>query len=197
MSGVREAAKAALRVAAKAARAEARARHGAGAEAAIAACGIGFAFPGAGAGRVVSVYLPIGEEIDPLPLAGRLRAEGWRTALPVMVGKDRPLVFRAWESGDPLEARMWGIREPAADRPALEPDLLLVPLLAFDAAGWRLGYGGGYYDRSLAGLRARKPAVAIGLAFDEQRVDAVPHSDYDQRLDWVLTPRGPHRCIES
>ena len=72
-----------------------------------------------------------------------------------------------------------------------EPDILLVPLLAFDRAGWRLGYGGGFYDRTLRGLRARKPIVAVGLAYDEQQVDAVPHLDYDERLDWVLTPSGP------
>ena len=94
---------------------------------------------------------------------------------------------------------VWGIAEPKPDKPALEPDILLVPLLAFDAAGWRLGYGGGYYDRTLRGLRARKPVVAVGIAFDEQQVDAVPHLDYDERLDWVLTPSGairsePARC---
>jgi 5-formyltetrahydrofolate cyclo-ligase len=70
-----------------------------------------------------------------------------------------------------------------------------VPLLAFDAAGWRLGYGGGFYDRTLRRLRARKAIVAVGLAYDEQRIDAVPHLDYDERLDWVLTPSGPIRCV--
>ena len=76
----------------------------------------------------------------------------------------------------------------------VEPDILLVPLLAFDAQGRRLGYGGGFYDRTLAGLRARKRIVAVGLAYDEQQIDEVPHLDYDQRLDWVLTPSGPMRC---
>jgi 5-formyltetrahydrofolate cyclo-ligase len=71
--------------------------------------------------------------------------------------------------------------------------VLLVPLLAFDPMGYRLGYGGGFYDRTLAKLRKRQGVIAIGLAFDEQRVDAVPHVDYDQRLDWVLTPSGPLR----
>jgi 5-formyltetrahydrofolate cyclo-ligase len=76
----------------------------------------------------------------------------------------------------------------------LEPDILLVPLLAFDGRGRRLGYGGGFYDRTLAGLRARKPIAAVGLAYDEQRIDEVPHLDYDEMLDWVLTPSGPMRC---
>jgi 5-formyltetrahydrofolate cyclo-ligase len=89
---------------------------------------------------------------------------------------------------------VWDIPEPKPERPAVEPDILLVPLLAFDDAGRRLGYGGGFYDRTLTGLRARKASVAVGLAYDEQRIDAVPHLDYDQQLDWVLTPSGPIRC---
>ena len=88
----------------------------------------------------------------------------------------------------------WGIAEPLPDKPVLEPDVVLVPLLAFDATGYRLGYGGGFYDRTLARLRAIKPVVAVGIAYDELKVDAVPHLDYDQRLDWVLTPSGPLRC---
>jgi 5-formyltetrahydrofolate cyclo-ligase len=71
-----------------------------------------------------------------------------------------------------------------------------VPLLACDRQGWRLGYGGGFYDRTLAGLRARRAVTAVGVGFDEQLIDAVPHLDYDQRLDWVLTPSGPLRCGE-
>ncbi len=72
--------------------------------------------------------------------------------------------------------------------------MVLVPLLAVDREGWRLGYGGGFYDRTLQGLRARKPIIAIGLAYEEQVVDAVPHLDYDEPLDWVLTPAGAVRC---
>ena len=97
---------------------------------------------------------------------------------------------------DAMNKAVWGIAEPKADKPALEPDIVLVPLLAFDAAGRRLGYGGGYYDRTLRGLRARKPIVAVGLAYDAQRIDAVPHLDYDERLDWVLRPSGPLRCAD-
>jgi 5-formyltetrahydrofolate cyclo-ligase len=93
-----------------------------------------------------------------------------------------------------MDSGVWGIAEPKGDKLELEPDVLLVPLLAFDAAGWRLGYGGGFYDRTLRALRAHKRIVAVGLAYDEQKVDAVPHLDYDERLDWVLRPSGPIRC---
>ncbi len=143
---------------------------------------------------VVSAFLAIGEEIDPAPLLAVLQGEGYRPALPVMVAKAQPLMFRAWSPGDPLRTVQWGIREPEEGAPAVQPDLLLVPLLAFDRSGHRLGYGGGYFDRTLAQLRAAKPIVAIGLAFSAQEVDDVPHLDYDQRLDWVLTPEGPIRC---
>ena len=123
-----------------------------------------------------------------------LHAEGCRLALPVMVGKGKPLVMRAWTPGDAMDAAAWGIAEPLPDKPEVEPDIVLTPLLAFDANGFRLGYGGGFYDRTLAKLRAKKPVVAVGVAYDEQRVDAVPVESYDQRLDWVLTPSGPLRC---
>lgn len=144
----------------------------------------------------LSGYLAIAGELDPLTLMERCRAAGAALALPVVVGKGAPLVFRAWTSGDPLAGRAWGIREPIESAPELVPDLLLVPLLAVDRAGWRLGYGGGFYDRTIRALRAWKPIVAIGIAFDEQIVDAVPHSVYDERLDWVLTPSGPIDCRE-
>lgn len=144
--------------------------------------------------RIVSSFFAMGSEINPGPLETVLRRRGHRIALPVMVGRGKPLVFRLWNPGDPLVERIWGIREPTADAPDVDPDIVIVPLLAFDAAGWRLGYGAGFYDRTLSELRARKPIIAVGFAFDEQRVDAVPHLDYDERLDWVVTPTGAHRC---
>lgn len=146
------------------------------------------------AAPVVSGFLAIGEEIDPAPLMAGLQADGCLLALPVMVGKSEPLAFRTWSPGAPLVARMWGIREPGPEAPLLEPDVLLVPLLAFDRTGHRLGYGGGYYDRTLRDLRRRRAVLAVGLAFSCQVVDAVPHLDYDERLDWVLTPEGPISC---
>ncbi len=143
---------------------------------------------------VVSGFSAIRDEIDPRQLLLRLAGEGHRLALPVMQGKGRPLLFRAWAPGDKMGKAQWGIAEPLPDQPEVYPDVVLVPLLAFDAQGYRLGYGGGFYDRSLAGLRAKKPVIAVGIGYDELKIDAVPHLDYDQRLDWVLTPSGPLRC---
>ena len=188
-------AKMAMRAAAKMARADAYRRDGGRAAGALAAYGIAFA--GVAAPAVVSGFLPIGEEIDPAPLLARLLGEGFLTSLPVMEGKGRPLVFRAWMPGEALSEVTWGIREPLPSAPLVDPDVVLGPLLAFDAQGYRLGYGGGFYDRTLARLRAIKRVVSIGLAYDEQKVDAVPHLDYDERLDWVLTPSGPLRCCGS
>jgi 5-formyltetrahydrofolate cyclo-ligase len=184
-----------MRREAKTARSRAFAAHGPGASESIARHGIGFAARPAPA--VVSGFLAIGDEIDPTPLMQRLEGEGYRLCLPVMEGKGKPLVFRAWSPGEPLAETMWGIREPLPEAEVLDPDIVLGPLLAFDAAGYRLGYGGGFYDRTLARLRALKPIVSIGIAFDEQKVDAVPHVDYDQRLDWILTPSGPLKCATA
>ena len=161
---------------------------------AVAAHGLGFLrLPQRRA--VVSGFSSLPDEFRAWPLLRRLHAEGHALAMPVMQGKSLPLVFRAWAPGDAMDKVVWGIAEPKADKPVLEPDIVLVPLLAFDATGRRLGYGGGYYDRTLRGLRARKRIVAVGLAYDEQQVDAVPHLDYDERLDWVLRPSGPLRCV--
>ena len=159
---------------------------------AVAEQGLGFLQPQPGA--IVSAFASLPGEFRVWPLLRRLHGEGFALALPVMQGKGKPLMFRAWKPGDATDSGVWGIAEPKADQPALEPDILLVPLLAFDRLGQRLGYGGGFYDRTLHGLRVRKAIVAVGLAYAEQQVDAVPHLDYDQRLDWVLTPSGPIRC---
>lgn len=184
--------KKAMRRQAKLTRNDAFARHGHDASAAIAAHGIAFA--GRPAPAIVSGFLAIGDEIDPTPLMQRLLGEGYRLSLPVMEGKGKPLVFRSWSPGEPLAETMWGIREPLPEAEVVDPDIVLGPLLAFDTEGYRLGYGGGFYDRTLAKLRALKPIVSIGIAFDEQKVDAVPHVDYDERLDWILTPTGPLKC---
>lgn len=139
---------------------------------------------------IISAYYPMAGEIWPLRLMAALKAKGHALALPVMQGKADPLLFRAWSPGDDLIAGVWGIRQPAPSQPAVLPDILLVPLLAFDRKGYRLGYGGGYFDRTLRDLRQRKPILAVGLGLDELEVDAVPHLDYDERLDWILTPSG-------
>jgi len=181
-----------LRAAAKLARAAAFAHDAAAAAGRLAAHGLGFA--GIDGAATVSGFNAIGEEISPLPLLARLASAGHPLCLPVMAGRGLPLVFRSWTPGDQTSAAVWGIGEPLPSAPAVEPDVMLVPLLAFDARGYRLGYGGGFYDRTIAQLRNQKPVLTIGIAFDEQRVESVPHVDYDQRLDWVLTPSGPLRC---
>lgn len=173
-------------------RAAAFAAHGEAAGKALAAHGL--AFLALQPGTVISGFSAIRDEIDPLPLLARLNSEGHRLGLPVMEGKGKPLVFRAWAPGDEMGKVQWGIAEPLPDKPVLEPDVVLVPLLAFDTAGFRLGYGGGFYDRTLQRLRGLKPVVAVGIAYDELKVDAVPHQSYDEPLDWVLTPSGPLRC---
>jgi 5-formyltetrahydrofolate cyclo-ligase len=185
--------KRAARTRALARRASAFAAHGATAGESLAAHGLSFLQIAPGA--VVSGFSAIRDEIDPAALLARLGGEGYRLCLPVMQGKGLPLVFRAWSPGDAMGKVQWGIAEPLPDKPVLEPDVVLVPLLAFDATGYRLGYGGGFYDRTLARLRATKPVIAIGVAYDELKVDAVPHQVYDQPLDWVLTPSGPLRCL--
>ena len=185
--------KRAARTRALARRAAAFAAHGPAAGASLAAHGLSFLDLAPGA--IVSGFSAIRDEIDAAPLLARLHAAGHPLGLPVMQGKGLPLVFRAWSPGDAMGTAQWDIAEPLPDKPVLEPDVVLVPLLAFDAAGHRLGYGGGFYDRTLARLRAIKPVVAVGVAYDELKVDAVPHRSYDQPLDWVLTPSGPLRCL--
>jgi 5-formyltetrahydrofolate cyclo-ligase len=159
----------------------------------LAARGLGF-LPSLASGSVVSGFASMPDELRAWPLLRRLNKDGYRLCLPVMQGKGKPLIFRAWQPGDAMDQGVWGIAEPKADKLELEPDVLIVPLLAFDVAGRRLGYGGGFYDRTLRSLRSRKSIVAVGLSYDEQKIDAVPHLDYDERLDWVLTPSGPIRC---
>ena len=138
---------------------------------------------------VVSGFWPIKEEIDIRPLLVELSNEGCQLALPVVQGKGLPLIFRAWRPGDPLEAGVFGTLQPSAKREVMEPDALIVPLLACDEEGWRLGYGGGFYDRTLAGLRAKKTITAVGVGFNDQLVPQVPHGPSDQRLDWLLTDK--------
>ena len=186
--------KRALRAWAKSQRANYTAAQKAQAAGAIADLGLGF-LPAHSATAVVSGFAPLADEFRLWPLLRRLAGEGVPLALPALQGKGNPLLFRAWRPGDETAPGVWGIAEPTPDKPSVEPDILLVPLLAFDLAGWRLGYGGGFYDRTLRRLRADKPVLAVGIAYTEQRVDAVPHLDYDERLDWVLTPSGPIRCV--
>ena len=145
-------------------------------------------------GAVVSGFSPLKSEISPLPLLRRLADAGVQLALPVVVGRGQPLIMREWSFGAPLNSGVWGIREPPADARQVFPDILIVPLLAFDRTGHRIGYGAGYYDMTIARLRAMKPVVAIGIAFAAQEIAAVPATPRDARLDLVLTEHGVIDC---
>jgi 5-formyltetrahydrofolate cyclo-ligase len=140
-------------------------------------------------GTIVSGFSPLKSEINPVPLMRKLSDAGARLALPVVAGKGRPLTMRAWAFGQPRDSGVWGIREPTPDAPEVAPDILLVPLLAFDRTGNRIGYGAGYYDMTIAGLRALKPVTAVGIAFSVQEIPSVPVTPRDARLDLVLTER--------
>ena len=137
-------------------------------------------------GKSLSGYMPMRTEIDPLPA---MAAHQGPVCVPVIMGKGQPLRFREWTPGCAMVPGEFGAFIPA-DGAWIEPDVLIVPLLAFDARGYRLGYGGGYYDRTLQGLRARRPTVAIGFAFAAQQVNKVPIDAFDQRLDAVVTETG-------
>jgi 5-formyltetrahydrofolate cyclo-ligase len=140
-------------------------------------------------GTIVSGFSPMKTEINPIPLLRKLAEQGAQLALPCIAGRGLPLVMRAWKFGDPFKAGQWGIREPMPDAAEVAPDILIVPLACFDRAGHRIGYGAGYYDMTIAALRAKKPVVAIGIAFAAQEIPQVPATERDERLDLVLTER--------
>jgi 5-formyltetrahydrofolate cyclo-ligase len=139
---------------------------------------------------IVSGFSPLKSEINPLPLMRKLAEQGARLALPVVQKRGLPLIMRAFAFGDELARGQWGIREPKPESPEVFPDVMLVPLAAFDRAGHRIGYGAGYYDMTIARIRAMKPVVAIGLAFAVQEIPRVPATERDARLDLVLTEAG-------
>jgi 5-formyltetrahydrofolate cyclo-ligase len=188
------AAKAAMRVHMRAARRTFIREHPeadweAGDRAAEMLAGLGAKRPG-----ICALYHPSGAEMDSRPLSDELHKLGWKLALPWCEGPDLPVIFRAWTPGDRLVPDALGIASPSATQPAVIPDLIICPLIAFDGKGGRLGQGGGYYDRTLEQLRAgpRKPAV-VGLAFSFQEVEAVPLGPHDQKIDAVLTEKGYRR----
>ena len=145
-------------------------------------------------GAIVSGFMPLKSEINPVPLMRVLAEAGARLALPVVAGRGKPLVMRAFAFGQPLASGVWGIREPRPDAPEVFPDIVLAPLLAFARSGHRVGYGAGYYDMTIAALRARKPVLAVGIAFAAQEVASVPTTPRDARLDLVLTEREIIDC---
>ena len=136
---------------------------------------------------IVGVYWPIRDELDPRFLAQALERAGFSLALPVVTARDKPLLFRRWGLGDPLEAGLLGTRQPPGDAPEVVPDVLVAPLLAFDADCYRLGYGAGHYDRTLATYPHIK---AFGFAYGAQFVDDMPREPHDWPLQGVITEAG-------
>jgi 5-formyltetrahydrofolate cyclo-ligase len=141
-------------------------------------------------GTIVSGFMPLKSEINPLPLMKVLAGAGAKLALPAIAGRGKPLIMRAYAFGDEFARGQWGIREPKPEQPEVFPDVLLVPLACFDRAGQRIGYGAGYYDMTIHRLRAMKKVIAVGVAFALQEIARVPATDRDERLDLVLTETG-------
>ena len=137
--------------------------------------------------RVVSAYWPMGDEADVSWLVHALAYHDFTAALPCVIARGHPLVFRRWTSRDPLVPAGFGTQEPSARLPEVVPDVVFTPLAAFDRRGYRIGYGGGYYDLTLASLRRMKPILAIGVAYSVQEIEAAPIEPHDQKLDLVLT----------
>lgn len=140
-------------------------------------------------GMIVSGYSPIRSEIDPVPLMRKLAAQGVRLALPAVMARGKSLAFRAWSPDDRLMLGPLGIPEPSPAAAEVIPDIMLMPLAAFDRQGHRIGYGAGHYDFTLEHLRKAKAIIAIGTAFSVQEIKAVPAQPHDVALDYVLTER--------
>lgn len=136
--------------------------------------------------KVIAGYRPIRTEIDPTPLMTALHRTGYRLTVPVILAEAEPLAFHEWWPAAPMTTGAFGAEIPV-DAHVLIPDVLLVPLLAFDRKGYRLGYGGGFYDRSLEVLKERRSVQAIGVAYAGQEVASVPTEITDQRLDAIVT----------
>lgn len=144
-------------------------------------------------GQVIAAYWPSKKEFAPFAILERLLAEKFVCALPVVEKNSKVLKFAQWEDGDPLNEGMFGVSEPLAKK-WVDPDILILPMLAFDRRGFRLGYGGGYYDVTLRDMRARKKVTAVGLGFAQQAVlFNLPVEDHDEKLDYMITPQGVHK----
>jgi len=146
----------------------------------------------------ISGYLAIGDEINLAPVLKSLRDNGKVCLLPVVIGKAQPLLFRVWEADTELEQGPLNTRHPAGGAATGEPDILLVPLLAFDKSGYRLGWGGGFYDRTLGEYIQRgRPIISIGVGYADQEVVNVPHDGYDVALDWIVTETGVRKTTAN
>ena len=151
---------------------------------AVAARGLPFEFT---AGTVVSGYSPIRNEIDPTPLMLKLAEQGARLALPTVTARGQSLIFRAWSPNARMVLGSLGIPEPSPAAAEVIPEIMLVPLAAFDRLGHRIGYGAGHYDHTFAHLRKTRAVIGVGLAFAAQEIAAVPALSHDVALDYVLT----------
>ena len=139
--------------------------------------------------KIISGYWPNGSELDDRLLLIQLHGIGRSCCLPVVVHPEQPLIFRAWGPRIRLEPDMRGMMVPPEDEAEVVPDIIFLPLLAFDRAGNRLGSGAGYYDRTLDRLRAQKKIIAVGLAYSIQEFEEIPTFEHDQPLDWIVTER--------
>lgn len=137
--------------------------------------------------NIVSGFIPIGSEIDPRNLMGEIAKKGAKLCLPRINSETNNIDFHEYDLGDELEIGKMGLKEPFLNKKIIDPDIILVPLLAFDEKLYRLGYGGGYYDRAIAKLRQVKKIITIGIGFDVQKVDNIPVEPHDQKLDFILT----------
>lgn len=140
-------------------------------------------------GRPLAGYMAMRTEIDPM---AAMAAHQGAVGVPVILGPGQALRFREWSPGCAMMAGEFGAFIPA-EGAWVEPEVVIVPLVGFDARGYRLGYGGGFYDRTLAGLRARHPVLAVGFAFTAQELPEVPIDEFDQRLDVIVTEEGIRR----
>ncbi len=141
---------------------------------------------------IVSGYYPFNSEISPLPLMEQLDMSGITTCLPVITNRNEPLIFKAWQCGNALWASgHFNLKEPAASAPKVTPTIIILPLLAFDKSGNRLGYGGGFYDRTMDFFKRQghKP-IAVGLAYSAQLAQSLPNESHDHILDFVVTESG-------
>jgi 5-formyltetrahydrofolate cyclo-ligase len=141
------------------------------------------------AGKIAALYYGFGSEVSPRILADQLAEAGWVLALPSVEGESGAMVFRRWDRAAPLIRDEIGLHAPSADNDILDPDLVIVPLLAFDRDGVRLGQGGGYYDRALKALRDTREVFVLGLAYSGQETANLPREPHDQALDAILTEK--------
>jgi 5-formyltetrahydrofolate cyclo-ligase len=141
------------------------------------------------AGKVAALYYGFGSEVSPRILADQMAQAGWTLALPSVESETGEMVFRRWDRVAPLVRDAIGLHAPSDDNDILQPDLVIVPLLAFDRDGLRLGQGGGYYDRALEALRARGEVFVLGLGYSGQETANLPHEAHDQALDAILTEK--------